>query len=208
MTEIIIVTVCGALAAWLVLLLPTLRSPGLSKPEVRPRKDEARTLFRAVADTAAILGVHLMSALDDALARFTTFVKDVVAQLKVTRDTNDTQTGKLAELQAALDVALSDDAADKAAITALQVEIATLQDTVAAQINAAVDALESAPTPGELVVDEVGPVVEEEVVFVEEVPVVVEEVPVVVEEPVVEDEVPVVEDTTVVVDESVVTDVE
>jgi hypothetical protein len=205
MTEIIIAAVCGVLAAWLVLLLPTLRSPSLSKPEVRPRKDEARTIFRAFADTAAILGVHLMSALDDALARFTTFVKDVVAQLKVTRDTNDTQTGKLAELQAALDVALSDDATDKAAITALQVEIATLQDTVAAQINAAVDALESAPTPAELVVVEdvpvvveAGPVVEEEVVVVEGAPV-VEEVPVV--------EGPVVDDTVVVVDEAVVSDV-
>lgn len=90
-----------------------------------------------------------MSALDDALARVTTFVKDVVAQLTAAKTTNDTQTGKLAELQAALDVALSDDAADKAAIAALQAEISTLQDSVAAQINAAVDALQAVPAPVE-----------------------------------------------------------
>jgi chromosome segregation ATPase len=108
----------------------------LSKPLARLRIGEAML---------KILGV-IMSALDDALARFTTFVKDVVAQLTATKETNDAQTGKLAELQAALDTALADDNADKAAIAALQAEVSSLQDSVAAQINAAIDALNAAPT--------------------------------------------------------------
>lgn len=182
----------------------------LSKADVPVITGEARCC--RILATAQTLGVTLMAALDAALARFTAFVSGVLGQVTAAKDTNDAQTAKLAELQVALDAALSDDVADKAAITALQVEIANLQDTVAAQINAAVDALESAPAPSELVVveepvfeeapvvDEVGPVVEEEVVFVEEVPVVVEEVPVV--------ESPVVDDTVAVVDEAVVSDVE
>lgn len=124
---------------WLALFIYVmlgLRDPdGLSNPEVPARK--SRTLF-------SFLG-GILSALDDALARVTTFIKDVVAQLTNAKETNDTQTGKLAELQAALDVALSDDAEDKAKIAALQAEIAGLQDSVAAQINAAVDALQNVP---------------------------------------------------------------
>ena len=103
-----------------------------------------------------------MSVVDEALARLTTFVKNALDQLKAARGTNDAQTVKLAELQGALDVALADDNSDKAAIAALQVEIATLQDSVAAQINAAVDSLENAPAaPVEVVVEE-APVVEVE----------------------------------------------
>jgi hypothetical protein len=86
-----------------------------------------------------------MSVLDDALARFTSFVTSVVAQLKAAGETNGTQTGKLAELQSALDTALADDNADKAAIAALQDEVNTLQDSVAAQINAAIDSLQNPP---------------------------------------------------------------
>ena len=117
-----------------------------------------------------------MSVVDEALARLTTFVKNALDQLKAARGTNDAQTVKLAELQGALDVALADDNADKAAIAALQVEIATLQDSVAAQINAAVDSLENAPAaPVEVVEVEVP---------VEEAPVVEVEVPVEVDTPV------------------------
>lgn len=139
--------------------------------------------FRIGEKFFALIGV-IMTALDNALARFTAFARGVLDQLKGAKEANDTQTGKLAELQAALDTALADDAADKATIAALQAEVSTLQDEVAAKINAAVDALENPP-----VVEE--PVVEEPVV----------------EEPVVE-EVPVVEDTTVVVDENGSTPVE
>lgn len=89
-----------------------------------------------------------MSVVDDALARFTAFVQGVLAQVKATKDTNDAQTAKLAELQAALDVAVADDAADKATITALQGEVNSLQESVAAQINAAVDSLEHPPVAG------------------------------------------------------------
>lgn len=134
------------LTLWLALvayLLTGLRDGGLSKPGFRPRNGDK--LF-------GILGV-LMTALDDALARFTAFVKAVADQLKGAADTNSTQTGKIAELQAALDAALSDDAADKASIASLQAEIASLQDEVAAQINSAIDAL-SNPLP---VVDPVEP---------------------------------------------------
>ena len=152
----------------------------LLNDQFRPEKDEAGFLSRTFT-AAHKLGVTLMSALDEALARFTSFAKNVLDQIKVARDTNDAQTLKLAELQVALDTALADDAADKAAIATLQSEISTLQDAVAAQINAAVDALETVPDP----VEEV-PVEE---VPVEEVP--VEEVPVVEE-----DEVPVEESTT------------
>lgn len=127
-----------------------------------------------------------MSALDDALARVTNFVKDVVTQLTGAKEANDAQTAKLAELETALNAALADDNADKAAIAALQAEVSTLQDEVAAKINAAVDALENAPTA-------------EEVVVVEETP--VSEELVVVDEPV-DEVVPVSEDTTVVVDEA------
>lgn len=154
----------------LVVALTTLDDGGLPKTRFRPRRGEK--LF-------GVLGV-IMSVLDDALARFTTFVKDVVDQLKNARNTNDTQTGKLAELQSALDVALSDDAEDKATISRLQSEIGSLQESVAAQINAAVDALENAPAPADLVVAEpvAEPVVEEspvEVPVTEDTPAPVEE---------------------------------
>jgi hypothetical protein len=69
-------------------------------------------------------------------------------------------------------VALADDNADKSAIAALQAEVSTLQDEVAAKINAAVDSLENAP------------VVEVPVEVVEEAPVVEVEVPVEVDTPV------------------------
>jgi hypothetical protein len=69
----------------------------------------------------------------------------VLEQLGGAKDANDAQTAKLAELQAALDAALGDDAADKATITSLQSEVSSLQDEVAAKINAAVDALQNPP---------------------------------------------------------------
>lgn len=134
--------IAGAQVMLLLSLLIDLSDP-LSNRPARPRK--SRKLF-------GVIGV-LMTALDDALARFTAFVKAVADQLKGAADTNETQTGKIAELQTALDAALSDDAADKAAIASLQAEIASLQDEVAAQINSAIDAL-SNPLP---VVDPVEP---------------------------------------------------
>lgn len=129
--------VLGLWLSLVVYLLLGLRDgSGLSKADRRPRKGDK--LF-------GMLGV-LMTALDDALARFNTFVKDVITQLRGASATNETQTAKIAELQGKLDAALSDDAADKAAIAALQAEIAGLQDEVAAQINSAIDAL-SNPLP-------------------------------------------------------------
>lgn len=130
----------------LVAMLATLDDGGMPKRRPRPR------MCDRPFGLAGLVGV-IMSALDDALARFTAFVKDVVAQLTATKDTNDTQTGKIAELQVALDAALSDDAADAAAINALQAEIANLQESVAAQINSAIDALQN-PIPA---VDPVDP---------------------------------------------------
>lgn len=167
----------------LLAMLATLRDAGMQKPRSRPRISDR--LFGLVG----LVGV-MMSALDDALARFTAFVKDVVGQLTATKDTNDAQTGKIAELQAALDAALSDDASDKAAINALQAEIAGLQDSVAAQIDATLDALANPP------VEEVPAPVEEPVVVVVDEPVVVVDEPVV-DEPVVVVDEPVVEETVV-----------
>ena len=86
-----------------------------------------------------------MSVVDEALARLTTFIKNVSTQLVAARQTNAVQTGKLNELQVALETALADDAADKARIAALQTEISDLQNAVAAQINTVVDALENPP---------------------------------------------------------------
>jgi predicted trehalose synthase len=100
-----------------------------------------------------------MSVIDEAIARFTTFTQGVLAQLKGAKDSNDLQTGKLTELQTALDTALADDSADKATIASLQAEISSLQDQVAAQINAAVDALQNPPADVTPVVDP-APVVE------------------------------------------------
>lgn len=117
-------------------MLVTLRRPGLPNRRVRPRMIER---------ISATLGAT-MTALDAALDRFTSFVRDVVGQLTATKDVNAEQTGKIAELQAALDAALSDDAADKASIDALREEVATLQDEVAAKINETLDTLANAPT--------------------------------------------------------------
>ena len=130
----------------LVAMLATLDDGGMPKRRPRPR------MCDRPFGLAGLVGV-IMSALDDALARFTAFVKDVVGQLTATKDTNTEQTGKIAELQAALDAALSDDATDKAAINALQAEIAGLQDSVAAQIDATLDALANPPVVVETTVD-------------------------------------------------------
>lgn len=135
----------------LVGALATLNDEGLSKPAARPRRSDK--LF-------GILGV-LMTALDDALARFTAFAKGVLDQLKGAKADNDAQTAALAELQAKLDTALADDAADKAAIDALREEVTTLQDKVAAQINAAVDALENPPAADVPVAEDTPAVVDE-----------------------------------------------
>ena len=160
----------------------------LSKAGVPVVKGEARRC--RILATAQTLGVTLMSALDAALARFTAFVSGVLGQVNAAKDINDAQTAKLAELQVALDAALSDDAADKAEIANLQGEVANLQQAVADQINAALDSLENPPVEEaeEVVVEE--PVVDE--VVVDEV--VVEETPVEVE---VETEVEPVSDETV-----------
>lgn len=166
----------------------------LSKADVPVVTGEARCC--RVLTAAQKLGARIMSVVDAALARFSAFVTGVLAQVKAAKDTNDEQTAKLAELQAALTVAQSDDAADKALITTLQNEVASLQTRVADQINAAVDALENPPAAE--VVEEVVPEVEESAPVVEEV---VEEVSVV------EDaEVPVAEEAPVVVEEAVVVD--
>jgi hypothetical protein len=175
------------LSAWFTLIInltPTAlrEDTSLSKRSVPPRRNEGRCRLLTAAQ---VLGVFIMSVVDEALARLTTFVKNALDQLRAARDTNDAQTVKLAELQGALDVALADDNADKAAIAALQVEIATLQDSVAAKINAAVDSLENAPV----------------VEVVEEAPVVEVEVPVEVDTPV---DTPVEVPVDVVVDAPVV----
>jgi hypothetical protein len=91
------------------------------------------------------LGGKIMSVIDEAIARFTAFTQGVLDQLKGAKTDNDLQTAKLAELQAALDKALADDNADKATIASLQADVSSLQDKVAAQINAAVDALANPP---------------------------------------------------------------
>lgn len=91
------------------------------------------------------LGGKIMSVIDEAIARFTKFTQGVLDQLRGAKADNDAQTAKLAELQAALNTALADDSADKATIASLQAEVASLQESVAAQINAAVDALANPP---------------------------------------------------------------
>jgi hypothetical protein len=175
------------LSAWFTLIIfltPTALLPdtSLSNPSVPSPKCEGRCC-RLIA-TAKNLGANFMSVLDDALARFTSFVTGVVAQLKAAGETNGTQTGKLAELQSALDAALADDSADKATIAALQAEVNTLQDSVAAQINAAIDSLQNPPAD----VVSPDPVVEDVPVAVEDVPVVVEDVSVVEDTPATVDE--------------------
>lgn len=152
----IMMVVGTALVLGLVVMLTTLRDHGLSKTTVRPPKSEGRC---SALTTAQKLGAAIMSAVTAALARFTDFVTGVLDQVKSVRETNDAQTAKLVELQTALDAALADDAADKAAIANLQAEVANLQQEVADQINAAVDALENPP---------VAEPVEEEEVLVEE----------------------------------------
>lgn len=139
----VMMAVGTVLIVGLVVMLATLDNPDLSKPVVRPSTGEGRRCpFLAAAQK---LGATIMSVVDDALARVTSFVTKVLDQVKAAKETNDTQTAKLAELQVALDAAVADDAADKATITALQGEVNSLQDSVAAQINAVVDALENPP---------------------------------------------------------------
>lgn len=129
------------ICSWLVLVLVVLL-PGL-------QVDRPTGLWK--------LGEKIMSVIDEAITRFTKFTQGVLDQLRGAKEANDAQTAKLAELQAKLDAALSDDAADKAAITALQDEVNTLQEEVAAKINAAVDTLEGpvAEVPVAPVVDPV-----------------------------------------------------
>jgi len=166
--SLLIYIACVLWVGVLVVTLTTL-TEGVSKSRFRSLTIEKPS---RVFGMFQILGVSIMSALETALARLNTFVRDVVAQLGVARDTNAVQTEKLAELQAKLDAALSDDAEDKAAIAALQSEITSLQDAVAAQINAAIDSLENAPAAEDVVADEV---VEDEVS--DELVVVEDEVP-------------------------------
>lgn len=197
--QMTVAALTAMICLWLVLVL-ILGLASLSNAGVRPEKNEGRCCRPLAA--AHKLGVTIMSVVEAALARFTAYVRGVLDQVKAAKDTNDVQTAKLAELQAALAAATADDEADKATIAALQAEVATLQESVAAQINAAVDALENPPVVEEPVVE----VVEEVVPEVEEsaAPVVEE---VVEEVTVVEDaEVPVVEEAPVVVEEAVVVD--
>jgi hypothetical protein len=121
-------------------LVGTLNDRGLPKgPPGSPRSEGG---FSASSHPLRKLGVTIMTVIDEALKRLDAFVKSVLESVKGVKDTNDTQTAKLAELQAALDAATSDDAADKAAIVSLQAEVDTLQASVADQINAVVDTLE------------------------------------------------------------------
>lgn len=177
--------------SWLSLviyLLAGLREESLSNPRVRPGRSESRCPVLAAAQKVGAI----MSSVSEALARFTAFVHTVLDQVKAAKDTNDLQTSRLADLQAKLDEALSDDAADKATIASLQSEIATLQDSVAAQINAALDSLQNPPAevvnpaPEAPVVDAGAPVdaAPAEPVVVPEVPAEVVVVEPVVEEPV------------------------
>jgi hypothetical protein len=185
-TESILMAVILSVWVGLILfLLPTAfeSDTSLSKPTVPAQKNEGRCRLLTAAQS---VGVSIMSVVDEALARLTTFVKNALDQVRAARDTNDAQTVKLAELQGALDVALADDNADKATIAALQTEIATLQDSVAAQINAAVDSLENAPA---------APVVEAPVVEAPVVEAPVDDAPVEVPADVVVDT-PVVDSTT------------
>jgi hypothetical protein len=184
-------------ALLVVALVTVLDDKGLPKPTPAPRKGGGglAALFHPLRE----LGATIMTIVDEALRRLDAFVKAVLEQVKSVKGTNDTQTAKLAELQAALDAATSDDEADKAAIATLQAEVTTLQQSVADQINTVVDTLESVTVVPPAVVPSVveeAPVVEAPVV---EAPVVEEPV---VEEPVVEepvvDEAPVVEEVPVV----------
>ena len=178
----------GQVLLLVLALVYGLRDHGLSKPKVRPGRNESRCCPALTA--AQKLGATIMSVVDTALARFSEFVKSVLGKVKDAQESNDVQTAKLAELQAALDAATADDAK----IAELQSQVSGLQEEVAAKINAVVDALENPPVEA---VEE-APVVEESDPVVEEV---VEEVPVV------EDaEVPVVEEDAVVVEEAVVVD--
>lgn len=115
----------------------------LSKAGVPVETGEARCC--RVLAAARKLGATPMTVLEDALARFTLFVRNVLNQVKVAKDLNDTQTARLAELQQRLDAALADDAADKATIVDLQGQINDLQSAVADQINATLDSLEHPP---------------------------------------------------------------
>lgn len=188
----------------LVFLLSTLRNEeGLSKESDHPQINGGG-FFSAIFHPLQKLGATIMTVVDEALKRLDAFVKAILEQVKGVKDTNDTQTAKLAELEAALAAATSDDAADTAKIAELQAEVSTLQESVAEQINAVVDTLETvtvaAPPPVETPVFPVIPGGFEvpATPIIEEVPVV--EAPAVVETPVVEEvvvEAPVVEETIV-----------
>lgn len=154
----VMVGIFAANVAVLVVPLLVLRDHGMENGPFRPRRCDR--LF----GLTSTLGV-IMSALDDALARFSAFVRDVADKLTGAKADNDAQTAKLAELQARLDGALADDAADKASIAALQDEVNTLQDRVAAQINAAVDAVSKAAAEQPVAVE---PVAGDDLVVVED----------------------------------------
>lgn len=152
---------------WLVLVL-IVGLHALSKADVPVSRGEARCC--RVLTAAPKLGAKIMSVVDAALARFSAFVTGVLAQVKVAKETNDAQTAKLAELQAALDAAKADDDADAATIANLQAEVSNLQNKVADQINAAIDALENPPVEAPVEEPVVEEVVVEEAAPVEEAP--------------------------------------
>lgn len=145
----------------------------------RPSRNNETGLLADSFHPLRKLGAFIMTVVDEAIARLDAVFKKALGLFKDAKDTNDTQTAKIAELQTALDAATADDAADTAAIAELNAEIASLQEEVAAKINAAVDTLEAAVVVAP-------PVVVEEPVVVTD-PVVVEEPVVVVDEPVVTD---------------------
>lgn len=182
----------------LALMLSTLRrEEGLSKVSDRPQKNGGG-FFSALFHPVCKLGATIMTVVDEALKRLDAFVKAVLDQVKGVKDTNDTQTAKLAELETALAEAKSDDAADAAKIAALQDEVSTLQESVAEQINSVVDTLEKVTVTVPPVVAPVDPGFEVPVTPIVE-PAPVEEAPVV-EAPVVEApvvEAPVVEEVVV-----------
>lgn len=90
-----------------------------------------------------------MSTVDEAIGRFTTWGQSVLAQLKSAQESNASQTELIAQLNDRISQLTANDESDAAEIARLQGEIDTLQNDIAAKINAAVDSLENPPAPEE-----------------------------------------------------------
>lgn len=157
--------VCVTMVAALVMALLAGLTDSLSNHRDRPSTGEG--LFGLSFHPLRKLGAIIMTAVDTAIARLSAWATDVLDKLKGVKDVNDAQTAKIAELQSALDAATANDAADAATIAALQAEVSSLQDEVAAKINALVDELEATVNPAPPVVPDAPaepPVVDEPVV--------------------------------------------